>query len=77
MQRLRQPVSGSRAAPDHTQEKDALTVSDTYAGVGEAVVTPAPGTPLLEPRGVPSTGAHDDLSVRALALGVGGAMEQS
>lgn len=45
------------------------TVSHPYfAGVAQAVITPPAGTELLEPRGVPSTGVHDDLFVRALAL---------
>jgi hypothetical protein len=38
------------------------------ANTAEAIITPPVGVDLLEPRGVASTGIHDDLFVRALAL---------
>ena len=39
------------------------------ANVAEAVITPPIGVEMIEPRGVPSTAVHDDLYVRAIALG--------
>ncbi|MEM7028728.1 MAG: neutral/alkaline non-lysosomal ceramidase N-terminal domain-containing protein [Chloroflexota bacterium] len=39
-----------------------------FANVAEAVITPPIGVEMIEPRGVPSTGVHDDLYVRTLAL---------
>jgi neutral ceramidase len=37
----------------------------------EAIITPPVGVEMLEPRGIPTTGIHDDLYVRVLALGDG------
>ena len=42
-----------------------------YANVAQAVITPSEGTYIAEPRGQLSTGTHDDLYVKALALGDG------
>ncbi len=42
-----------------------------FAGAAMAAITPPVGTELLEPRGAPSTGVHDDLFARVLALGDG------
>lgn len=39
-----------------------------FANVAEAVVTPPIGVEMIEPRGVPTTGVHDDLYVRTLVL---------
>lgn len=42
-----------------------------YANVAQSVITPPVGTYLIEPRGEFSTGIHDDLFVKAVALGDG------
>jgi hypothetical protein len=41
------------------------------AGVAEAVVTPPVGVEMIEPRGIATTGVHDDLFVRVLGLAGG------
>ena len=42
-----------------------------YAAVAQSVITPPEGTFMIEPRGELSTGVHDDLYIKALALGDG------
>jgi neutral ceramidase len=42
-----------------------------YAGISQSVITPPAGTYMVEPRGKLSTGTHDDLFVKALALSDG------
>ena len=42
-----------------------------YANVSQSVITPAVGTFMVEPDGKLSTGTHDELYVKALALGDG------
>ena len=42
-----------------------------YAGVAQSVITPPSGTYMVEPRGKLSSGTHDDLFVKALALSDG------
>jgi neutral ceramidase len=42
-----------------------------YAGIAQSVITPPAGTYMVEPRGKLSTGTHDDLFVRAVALSDG------
>ncbi|MEM7127558.1 MAG: neutral/alkaline non-lysosomal ceramidase N-terminal domain-containing protein [Chloroflexota bacterium] len=42
--------------------------SSILTNVAEAVITPPIGVEMIEPRGVPTTGIHDDLYVRAIAF---------
>jgi neutral ceramidase len=42
-----------------------------YAGISQVVITPPAGTYMVEPRGKLSTGTHDDLYAKAVALGDG------
>ena len=38
------------------------------ANVAETVITPPIGVEMIKPRGVPTTGIHDDLYARTIAL---------
>jgi neutral ceramidase len=51
--------------------KDVVKNPQFYAGIAESVITPPAGTYMVEPRGKLSTGTHDDLFVKALALSDG------
>ena len=51
--------------------KENDTKHHFYANVAQSVITPPVGTYLIEPRGKFSTGIHDDLFVKAVALGDG------
>jgi neutral ceramidase len=42
-----------------------------YAGISQSVITPPAGTYMVEPRGKLSTGTHDDLYAKAVALSDG------
>jgi len=51
--------------------KENDTKHHFYANVAQSVITPSAGTYIVEPRGNLSTGIHDDLFVKAVALGDG------
>jgi neutral ceramidase len=51
--------------------KESAKDAQFYAGVAQSVITPDSATFMNEPRGSLSTGTHDDLFVKAIALGDG------
>ena len=64
------------AAIDDNVTESAITTTPgrLQAGWGKAIITPEIGTPLAgygDRKGAPSTGVHDDLYVKALALSDG------
>ena len=55
----------------HVHQKITIKNPQFYAGISQSVITPPAGTYMVEPRGKLSTGTHDDLFVKALALSDG------